>query len=96
MPDGINSAKPKFTRGNQPPPARGTLRLSVVRTDPDFSVREDETTPPPPPRPRYQRGDRLPPPPTGLVKAGDAEPFIRPLTKFELMTGARPGARRVD
>jgi hypothetical protein len=76
--DAKPSVKPKFTRGALPPLERGTKRLHVTPTVADFTVREEET--PPPARPnRFTRGDRLPAqPPSGLVRAADAEPFIRP------------------
>jgi hypothetical protein len=93
----VNGHKPKFTRG-EPVPQLATMRLSVTRVVSDFSIREDD---PPPARPRYQRGDRLPPQPSsGLVKkarereflqvsAGvkpEPEPFIKAPSKLQLMS----------
>jgi len=82
--EGKPSVKPKFTRG-APLPERGTLRLHVERTTPNFSNGEET----PPAKPRFVRGDRLPkPPPSGLVKAEDIrEPFIRPIPRAKLMAG---------
>jgi hypothetical protein len=59
------SIKPKFRRGDTPP-ARAPMHIYVTPTVPNFSVREDDA----PPRPKFTRGDRLPPQPQpGLVKA---------------------------
>jgi hypothetical protein len=77
-------AKPKFTRGNSPPkPARATQGLHVVPVVPNFANGTAATPPP-----RFVRGDRLPDPPrSGLVKKGDAEPFIKPPSRAKLMVG---------
>jgi hypothetical protein len=81
------SVKPKFRRGNLPPsqpplltPGPATKRLTVVPTTPDFGIREDA-----PPRPRFVRGDTSTTERVG--KVGDAEPFIRPPSRAQLMAG---------
>jgi hypothetical protein len=78
MPDDVNGSKPRFTRGA---PVRGTMRLNVVVTTPNFDIRKDDP-PPRPPRPRFVRGDDPAPQP-------EPEWHVRQPTKQELMSGGR-------